>query len=160
MTVPVRLTGSRRDAGAEVQVRTGRGQRPGQACRDLITAESDPVALTSGSDLHVNQTNHFFNLGYGWLCKHCSAEDAERKHNIPRPQFLQRSEPDKTRTASVDLALASWTDSTRNALTCPRCGIRRDDLSCRTSCVSGWPNRILQVDQSYRVDKSSAYAEF
>ena len=28
----------------------------------------------------MHQTTHFFNLGYGWLCKHCSAEAAERKH--------------------------------------------------------------------------------
>jgi hypothetical protein len=27
----------------------------------------------------MNQTTHFFNLGWGWLCKHCSAEAAERK---------------------------------------------------------------------------------
>jgi len=61
----------------------------------------------------VNQSNHFFDLGYGWLCKHCSAEDSESaqhsalaKGNLPN-----------------GLPLASWTDPTHHTLTCPRCGI-------------------------------------
>jgi hypothetical protein len=61
----------------------------------------------------LNQTNHFFNLGYGWLCKHCSAEDTERK---------QQTEFSTTPPSSA-LALAAWTDSTHHALICPRCGI-------------------------------------
>jgi hypothetical protein len=72
----------------------------------------------------VNQTNHFFNLGYGWLCKHCSAEDAERKrHNHQsRARFFSEGEAEKE-TQMAMLALARWTDSTRQSLTCPRCGI-------------------------------------
>jgi DnaJ-class molecular chaperone len=61
----------------------------------------------------LNQTNHFFDLGYGWLCKHCSAEDAERKQHPETP----------TTSQSSGLALAGWTDSSRQALTCPRCGV-------------------------------------
>lgn len=57
----------------------------------------------------MHQTTHFFNLGYGWLCKHCSAENTERKHHD-----AHKSQP---------LALAKWTDDERHALTCPRCGI-------------------------------------
>ena len=62
----------------------------------------------------MNQTNHFFDLGYGWLCKHCSAEETERK--------LHASETGSERKPAR-LALATWTDSTRHVLTCPRCGI-------------------------------------
>jgi hypothetical protein len=67
----------------------------------------------------VEQTNHFFNLGYGWLCKHCSAEDAERKqtHNTPRASSQSVGK------VNTVLPLASWTDSSRQALTCQRCGI-------------------------------------
>jgi hypothetical protein len=61
----------------------------------------------------LNQTNHFFDLGYGWLCKHCSAEDAERKQHPEIPGASQ----------NVGLPLAGWTDSTRQVLSCPRCGI-------------------------------------
>jgi hypothetical protein len=62
----------------------------------------------------MNQTNHFFDLGYGWLCKHCSAEDAERQYG----RTEHRSE-----SKSAGLPLATWTDPTHHALTCPRCGI-------------------------------------
>ena len=64
----------------------------------------------------MNQTNHFFDLGYGWLCKHCSAADAEAKFQLSET----RGGPQEKRPA---LALAGWTDSSRHALTCPRCGI-------------------------------------
>jgi hypothetical protein len=69
----------------------------------------------------MNQTNHFFDLGYGWLCKHCSAADAEQEH-----QHAERRGGFSGQTKSGSpsgLALAGWTDSSRHALTCPRCGI-------------------------------------
>jgi len=61
------------------------------------------------------QTNHFYNLGYGWLCKHCSAEDAEREHHHPHHQH--QSKP-------FALPLASWSDPGHHILACPRCGIQ------------------------------------
>jgi hypothetical protein len=71
----------------------------------------------------MNQTNHFFDLGYGWLCKHCSAADAERASQPTRSRsFFGHSEPEKE-TRHFGPPLASWTDSDRNALFCPRCGI-------------------------------------
>jgi hypothetical protein len=60
----------------------------------------------------LTQTNHFFNLGYGWLCKHCSAEDAERKHR--QPNNPPRNEM---------LPFAYW-DQQRQILSCHRCGIK------------------------------------
>jgi hypothetical protein len=64
----------------------------------------------------VNQTNHFFDLGYGWLCKHCSAADTEAKHH-PRKTREKETKP-------PGLALATWTDPSRQGLVCPRCGIQ------------------------------------
>jgi hypothetical protein len=70
----------------------------------------------------LNQTNHFFDLGYGWLCKHCSAADAERASQPHRARgFFSHTEPEKPQHFGPPLA--SWTDSDRNALFCPRCGI-------------------------------------
>jgi len=74
----------------------------------------------------MHQTNHFFNLGYGWLCKHCSAEDAERKqHNHHHTRSLPSAEPAEERNNCKlsDLALAKWVDEERHGLACPRCGI-------------------------------------
>jgi hypothetical protein len=72
----------------------------------------------------VNQTNHFFDLGYGWLCKHCSAEDAERKQHPEIHASLQNhNKPEQNQAKSSGLALARWTSPAHQALTCPRCGI-------------------------------------
>ena len=68
----------------------------------------------------MHQTTHFFNLGYGWLCKHCSAETAERRqqdrhhHAHGHNHVVHKSQP---------LALARWTDESRSGLICTRCGI-------------------------------------
>jgi hypothetical protein len=71
----------------------------------------------------MNQTTHFFNLGYGWLCKHCSAENTERKHQY---HGEHRSQP---------LALAKWVEEEHwRGLVCPRCGIteRLNSTSCKS----------------------------
>jgi hypothetical protein len=73
----------------------------------------------------VNQTNHFFDLGYGWLCKHCSAADAEAKH-LPSSTgkgFFRSSDTEKQPAELSGLPLATWSDLSRRALACPRCGI-------------------------------------
>ena len=63
----------------------------------------------------MHQTTHFFNLGYGWLCKHCSAENAERKHQHQHQHEAHRKAP---------LALAQWVeDDGLRGLMCPRCKI-------------------------------------
>jgi hypothetical protein len=75
----------------------------------------------------VQQTNHFFDLGYGWLCKHCSAEDTERKRQRAedRAGFLSKGKAEQkgANASESGLPLARWTNSSRQALACPRCGI-------------------------------------
>jgi len=63
----------------------------------------------------MHQTTHFFNLGYGWLCKHCSAEASERKHHNQHQHGAQHPQGP---------ALAKWVDEEQwRGLVCPRCGI-------------------------------------
>jgi hypothetical protein len=72
----------------------------------------------------MNQTNHFFNMGYGWLCKHCSAEDAERKQQDRlNPGQLSKTGMEGRGPKVPTLALAKWSNEDRHDLTCPRCGI-------------------------------------
>jgi hypothetical protein len=71
----------------------------------------------------LNQTNHFFDLGYGWLCKHCSAADTEQAHHPDVHGGFFDHASEKKEAKPSGLALATWTDSSRHALTCPRCGI-------------------------------------
>jgi hypothetical protein len=67
----------------------------------------------------MHQTTHFFNLGYGWLCKHCSAEDTERKHHHHSAQKPQGP------------AFARWVDQEQfRGLICTRCNIS-ENLSHR-----------------------------
>ncbi len=62
----------------------------------------------------MHQTTHFFNLGYGWLCKHCCAENTERK------QQQQQHEAHR----KAPLPLAKWVeDGGLRGLQCPQCGI-------------------------------------
>jgi hypothetical protein len=76
----------------------------------------------------MNQTNHFFDVGYGWLCKHCSAADTEAKHQPREAQagFFGNAEPDQKQSnpPAPALALATWTDPSHHSLVCPRCGIK------------------------------------
>jgi hypothetical protein len=74
----------------------------------------------------MNQTHHFFDLGYGWLCKHCSAADtdAKQQHSETPAGFFSHADSEKKESKPPELALAGWTDSSRHALACPRCGIQ------------------------------------
>ena len=73
----------------------------------------------------MHQTTHFFNLGYGWLCKHCSAEEAEqRQHHQTESSSKQPQNSHIGARPMTNLALAKWIDEERQGLTCPRCGIK------------------------------------
>ncbi len=71
----------------------------------------------------MHQTSHFFDIGYGWLCKHCCAEDTERKHNHQNPHSSEESTQERNSGKLTNLALAKWIDEERHGLACPRCGI-------------------------------------
>ncbi len=74
----------------------------------------------------MEETNHFFNLGYGWVCKHCSAAETERLHVTRRrhARFFHEGEAEDKEPVLSTPALARWTDAARQGLSCPRCGIQ------------------------------------
>jgi hypothetical protein len=65
----------------------------------------------------MHQTTHFFNLGYGWLCKHCSAENTERKQ-----QHHHHHQHEAHHNPQLPLAQVVE-DGGLRGLMCPRCGI-------------------------------------
>jgi len=74
---------------------------------------------------------NFVNEGYGWTCLRCRArDDADATPNattIPAsdvlPRFFREGEAEERETRLSAHALARWTDESRTALRCPRCGV-------------------------------------
>jgi hypothetical protein len=70
------------------------------------------------------ESEHFFNPGYGWLCKHCHPKDQTRvSQQEGRARFFTEGEAEDKEPALSTYALARWRDATRQALVCPLCGI-------------------------------------
>jgi hypothetical protein len=71
----------------------------------------------------VIETIHFINVGYGWVCKHCSAKVSRSQDDNTRARFLREGEAEEKEPSLSTPALARWRDATRQALVCPRCSI-------------------------------------
>lgn len=70
------------------------------------------------------EIDHFINPGYGWMCKHCAAEDeAGTTEGVGRARFFTEGEAESKEPALSTPALARWRDHTRRTLYCPRCGV-------------------------------------
>jgi len=70
------------------------------------------------------EIDHFINEGFGWVCKHCSAEfEARVNKENTRARFFSEGEAEEKEPALSSLALARWTSPTHRALVCPRCAI-------------------------------------
>lgn len=93
---------------------------PGVGIRlGILTDTRHPIPGTQ-----LKETNHFINLGYGWLCKHCSAEEAEG--SVERGALWRLFGKDNTQKKMPQLpslVLARWTDSSHKSLACPRCAM-------------------------------------
>lgn len=79
--------------------------------------------LTSKLSL-VIETNHFINTAFGWMCKHCRAEEKdEAPEGAGRARFFSEGESEAREPHLSTTALARWRDATRRTLYCPRCSI-------------------------------------
>ena len=68
------------------------------------------------------EIDSFYNDGFGWACKQCSREIVKPlpgKHS----RIFTEGEAESKTPSLTNLALAKWTDNTREYLTCPRCGV-------------------------------------
>lgn len=70
------------------------------------------------------EIDHFINEGFGWQCKHCSAERQARvNQQNTRARFFSEGEAEEKEPRLSTSALARWTSPARHSLCCPRCGI-------------------------------------
>lgn len=70
------------------------------------------------------ETDHFINEGFGWMCKHCSADwQARVNEKETRARFFTEGEAEEKEPRLSTPALAQWTSPTRRTLACPRCRI-------------------------------------
>jgi hypothetical protein len=69
------------------------------------------------------ETAHFINNGYGWVCKHCSAQESRPEDDNARARFLREGEAEEKEPVLSTTALARWRDVSRQTLVCPRCSI-------------------------------------
>jgi hypothetical protein len=86
------------------------------------------VLLTSGIFIYqaVIETTHFVNTAFGWVCKHCRAEEEEEARDgdgVGRARFFNEGEAEAREPRLSTTALARWRDATRRTLYCPRCSV-------------------------------------
>lgn len=67
--------------------------------------------------------NDFYNSGTGWICKRCERELERSITETKRSRLMREGEAESKTPELSNIALAKWTDETRQALICPRCGI-------------------------------------
>ncbi|MBV9928225.1 MAG: hypothetical protein JOZ96_24615 [Acidobacteria bacterium] len=69
------------------------------------------------------ETERFVNDGTGWECKHCRAKTNDETARGGGPgRFFREGEAEGGGPRLSSGARASWADSGRTTLRCPRCG--------------------------------------
>lgn len=72
----------------------------------------------------MQELNDFYNVGFGWICRHCERELLkEEKPENEHSRLLTEGEAESKSPRFSNLALAKWTDPAQRTLLCPRCGI-------------------------------------
>ena len=74
----------------------------------------------------MTELEHFYNRGFGWVCRSCEAElnAASPPDKSAMPRLMREGEAESKNPRFSNDALAQWTDAERNTLQCPRCNLR------------------------------------
>ena len=67
---------------------------------------------------------HFYNEGFGWICKRCEAESKSEKKEKSR--LLTEGEAESKTPVFSNKAMARWADSEHTKLICNKCGIEEN----------------------------------
>jgi hypothetical protein len=79
----------------------------------------------------LQETNDFFNNGFGWVCRQCDHELSRNSSDgRSHSRLLAEGEAESKTPQLSTLALAKWADIERRTLMCPRCGtVERIDIA-------------------------------
>jgi hypothetical protein len=71
------------------------------------------------------ELNDFYNAGFGWICRHCERELAEKANasDSKQSRLMREGEAESKQPALSSVALAKWAYNAHTTLICPRCGI-------------------------------------
>ena len=71
----------------------------------------------------MSELKHFYNQGFGWICKSCEREIETHKETAEHSRLLREGEAESKTPHFSTSALAKWADENRKILMCPRCEI-------------------------------------
>jgi len=72
----------------------------------------------------MTKLDDFYNVGFGWVCRHCERDlAADDDNKAQHSRAFREGEAESKDIKFAHTAIAKWTDKTRRFLTCPRCGI-------------------------------------
>ena len=67
---------------------------------------------------------HFYNEGFGWICRRCEIELQDESAAGTAPSRLMiEGESESKKPELANAALARWADVAQKTLVCPRCGV-------------------------------------
>jgi hypothetical protein len=72
----------------------------------------------------MRDLEHFYNAGFGWICRKCESESNPVPDAQP-PRLLKEGEAESKNPRLSNQALARWSDTDRSILECPRCGVKQ-----------------------------------
>jgi hypothetical protein len=72
----------------------------------------------------MQESQDFYNDGFGWICKHCERELKNNDLRSPKKsRLMQEGEAENKNPQLSTQALAKWADFSERTLVCPRCFI-------------------------------------
>ena len=74
--------------------------------------------------LFMHELEHFYNAGFGWVCRKCDTESKAEGTSLPS-RLMREGEAESKNPRLSNEALARWADREHTTLECPRCGTRQ-----------------------------------
>lgn len=76
----------------------------------------------------MRELKHFYNAGFGWICRKCEPEITSADDAQPS-RLMREGEAESKNPRLSNQALARWADREHTTLECPRCGIKQSLLT-------------------------------